>query len=106
MSDRIVVTGGLGFIGAALIRHLVGHGADIVNIDARTYAADDRRLAGIDDRVVTMTTDVSSEECRAIILRERPRAIVHLAAETHVTRSEIEPDRFFRTNVEIGRAHV
>ena len=100
MSDRIVVTGGLGFIGAALVRHLVARGQDLVNIDAHTYAGDERRLAMVGDRVTTVTADVASEDCRQVIAGERPRAVVHLAAETHVTRSETDADRFFVTNVE------
>ena len=95
------MTGGLGFIGAALIRNLVANDVDILNIDCKTYAADDRRLNKVQKgRAETVVLDVASDACREVIRRERPRAIVHLAAETHVTRSEKDPERFSATNVD------
>lgn len=97
MSD-VVVTGGLGFIGAALVRRLVAMGKDVVNVDLDTYAGDARRLE--DASVRTERVDVASDDIETLVGDVAPQAIVHLAAETHVTRSESDPDRFFITNVE------
>ena len=101
MQGRIVVTGGLGFIGSAVVRRLAGRGLSVVNLDARTYAADDRRLDGapaVETRVVDVATDPLEEHFAGA------SAVVHLAAETHVTRSEHDEEAFFRTNVEGTRA--
>ena len=98
MSDKILVTGGLGFIGAAFIRHLSHSGREVVNADLDTYAGDARRLEGTTVR--TERVDVASEDFETLVGDIGPSAIVHLAAESHVTRSETEPDRFFKTNVE------
>ncbi len=98
VTDRILVTGGLGFIGSAFIRRLVHAGQDIVNIDLDTYAGDVRRLEGADVR--TERVDVASYDLGRLVRDLAPSAIVHLAAESHVTRSETDAGRFFATNVE------
>ena len=98
VTDRILVTGGLGFIGAAFVRSLVARGADVLNVDLDTYAGDARRLEAIEVR--TEHADVASERMDSIVGDFAPRAIVHLAAESHVTRSESDPDVFFTTNVD------
>lgn len=101
MSDSIVVTGGLGFIGSAFIRRALARGTSIVNVDAETYAADRSRVAGVaDDHLVTHTLEVTDEGFGDLIARERPAAIVHFAAETHVTRSETDPQAFFSSNLD------
>ena len=95
--DRLLVTGGCGFIGANFIRRWSG--GHVVNLDALTYAGDARRLAGADCRSVT--ADVADAEAvRALIAEVRPDAVIHFAAETHVTRSEDAAETFYRTNVE------
>ena len=93
----MMVTGGLGFIGSAFLR-LAARDASTVNVDAFTYAADPRRLEGLDVR--TERLDVADAGLRSVVDSHRPRVIVHFAAESHVTRSESGPDVFFRTNVE------
>ena len=99
--DRLLVTGGCGFIGANFIRRWSG--GHVVNLDALTYAGDARRLAGADCRSVT--ADVADAEAvRALIAEVRPDAVIHFAAETHVTRSEDAAETFYRTNVEGTRA--
>ena len=72
----------------------------MVNVDACTYAGDPRRLAGVGDAVETIRADVADQAFTDIVASSRPDVIVHFAAESHVTRSESAPDRFFHTNVE------
>ena len=72
----------------------------MVNVDACTYAGDPRRLAGLAEAVETIRADVADQAFTDIVVRSRPDVIVHFAAESHVTRSESAPDRFFHTNVE------
>lgn len=98
---KVIVTGGLGFIGSAFTRRLVSEGVDVVVVDVGTYAADSRRLESLGNnapRVLAM--DVADAELPAVLKSERPGVIVHFAADSHVTRSERDPDRFFRTNVQ------
>lgn len=98
MTQPLLVTGGLGFIGAAFIRRCSASGMQIVNVDLDTYAGDIRRLEGLN--LPTRAADVAGDTLDRLIEEARPSAIVHLAAETHVTRSENDPQRFFATNVE------
>ena len=105
MSERVLVTGGLGFIGSAFVRHLAREGREVVNVDAGTYAADEQRIAEAvrclgDHRIRTSRIDVASPAFAEFVRRERPSLIVHLAAETHVTRSEWDEERFTHSNVE------
>ena len=101
MSDRILVTGGLGFIGSAFIRHTVRSGRRILNIDAHTYAADLRRLETVDPGSLdTYRLDVSDDALLEVVEQENPEVIVHFAAESHVTRSEQSPDAFYHSNVQ------
>jgi dTDP-glucose 4,6-dehydratase len=101
VSGRTVVTGGLGFIGSELVRSLTADGQAVVNVDLDTYAGDSRRLASVaPDMVETVILDVASPQLAELIAAERPSQIFHLAAETHVTRSEGAAETFFHANVE------
>lgn len=102
MSRDVLVTGGLGFIGAAFVHRLASTGRSVVNVDAGTYAADRARLGDLDAE--THLLDVRDPAVAELIGSKRPETIVHFAAETHVTRSEIDEERFFSTNVEGTRA--
>ncbi|MDX6592229.1 MAG: dTDP-glucose 4,6-dehydratase [Gaiellales bacterium] len=96
----MLVTGGLGFIGSALVRALTSSGQDVLNVDLETYAGDHRRLAGAGPgRVETLCVDLVDAGFTDVVAGERPKLIIHLAAETHVTRSEGAEDVFFRSNV-------
>ena len=101
MSGRVLVTGGLGFIGSAFVRALAADGRRVLNVDLDTYAGDERRIAGVGDGMVeTVRLDVASPALAGIVREERPALVVHFAAESHVTRSEDAPEVFFHANVE------
>ena len=100
-----MLTGALGFIGSALALALADHHR-LLNLDVCTYAGDPLRLAELPAGAVrTLEVDVAEPaDVEAAVAAHRPQAIVHLAAESHVTRSERDPDVFYRTNVEGTRA--
>jgi dTDP-glucose 4,6-dehydratase len=101
VSGRLLVTGGSGFIGSAFVRAVAADGVRVLNLDAGTYAADERRLAQAPAGAVeTVRADIRGDDLARLVARERPRAIVHFAAESHVTRSETDADGFFAVNVE------
>ena len=105
MSGRVLVTGGLGFIGSAFVRALTADGEPVLNVDLDTYAGDERRVAGAPPGLVeTVRADVASPEVEALVRGEQPSLIVHFAAESHVTRSEDAPEVFFHANVAGTRA--
>ena len=100
---KIMVTGGSGFIGSAVCRHLVldlGH--DVVNVDKMTYAATEGSTAMLTgnpryrfDRLDIIDRDAM----RAVMERESVDAVMHLAAESHVDRSIDGPGAFIETNI-------
>jgi dTDP-glucose 4,6-dehydratase len=99
--SRIVVTGGLGFIGSAFVRAVAADDEPVLNVDLDTYAGDVRRLAGIPDGLVeTVRMDVAGDGFAELVAGEQPQLIVHFAAESHVTRSEDADGAFFHSNVE------
>lgn len=100
--SAILVTGGAGFIGSALIRHLIAQtGVNVVNVDRLTYASNPQSLAQLDrSRYVFEQVDIcDGPDLRRVFDAYKPHAVVHLAAETHVDRSIEDPDVFLRTNV-------
>ncbi|MDB5696993.1 MAG: dTDP-glucose 4,6-dehydratase [Sphingomonas bacterium] len=100
---RILVTGGAGFIGSALIRHLIEEsGHEVLNFDKLTYAGTLSTVATVaqSDRYRFVQGDVcDAEAVRAAIASFRPDVITHLAAESHVDRSIDGPGAFIQTNV-------
>ena len=105
MNAGLMVTGGYGFLGSTFLRRAMSKGQPAVNVDVGTYAADQRRLpAGRGSRgtadLRTEHIDVVSDAFVSLVRRLRPRAIVHFAAQTHVTRSENDADAFEYANVE------
>ena len=102
--DRIVlVTGGAGFIGSALCRHLIRGGRTrIINLDKLTYAGSLSALTAIErsPRYRFVRGDIADTGLVAALLKEeRVDAIMHLAAESHVDRSIAAPDIFIETNI-------
>ena len=100
---RILVTGGAGFIGSALVRHLIRNTAhEVLNFDALTYAGTLSALAPVadDPRYRFVRADVRDAVAVTRAIREfRPQVIIHLAAESHVDRSLDGPAAFVETNV-------
>ena len=100
---KILVTGGLGFIGSALIRHLIANTKHkILNIDNETYAAMPEALAQIenDEDYAFEKIDITSEKSlKQAFTIFKPDAVIHLAAESHVDRSIDAPAEFMKTNI-------
>ena len=100
--SKILVTGGAGFIGGAVCRHLIASGAAVVNFDKLTYAASPASLSEIEgsNRYTFVQGDVADREAvRAVFETHRPDAVMHLAAESHVDRSIDGAEPFITTNV-------
>lgn len=99
---RILVTGGCGFIGSALVRRLVADGHEVLNIDAMTYAGDPRSVADVADAETYFFRKVDIADTEAVAAAFSafdPNRVFHLAAESHVDRSIDGPGIFIRTNV-------
>lgn len=100
---RVLVTGGAGFIGSALVRHLIENSAhDVLNFDKLTYAGTLTAIADIahNPRYRFVKGDVCDPAVVADTLASfQPDAITHLAAESHVDRSIDAPDAFIQTNL-------
>lgn len=100
---KILVTGGAGFIGSALIRHLIREtGEEVVNLDKLTYASSLTSLEEVeqDSRYCFEQIDICDHaELVHLLTSHRPDAVMHLAAESHVDRSIDGPGDFIQTNV-------
>ncbi len=99
---KIIVTGGAGFIGSAVIRQAISDGHNVINIDCLTYAANLNSLASVADNpnYVFEKLDINDGAAMMTLFeRHAPDAIMHLAAESHVDRSIDNPGTFIQTNV-------
>ena len=99
---KILVTGGAGFIGSAVVRQAIGQGHSVVNVDALTYAACLENLASVekDPAYAFEHADIRDGAAMSRIMEQhRPDKIMHLAAESHVDRSIDGPGAFVETNV-------
>ena len=100
---KLLVTGGAGFIGSALIRYLVGEtGNEVVNLDKLTYAGNLDSLSSVSDspRYAFEQADICERESLdKIFSTHQPDAVIHLAAESHVDRSIDGPGDFIQTNL-------
>lgn len=99
---KLLVTGGAGFIGSAVVRLAVSRGHSVVNLDALTYAACEQNVASVADSPL-YTFEKADIRDRAALDRildlHKPDAVMHLAAESHVDRSIDGPGDFVLTNV-------
>ena len=100
---KILVTGGAGFIGSAVIRHIIFNTADtVINVDKLTYAGNLESLTEIEnsDRYSFCQTDICDRSALDKIFTEhQPDVVMHLAAESHVDRSIDGPAEFIETNI-------
>tara|TARA_B100001063_G_scaffold73711_1_gene67918 strand:+ start:2771 stop:3859 length:1089 start_codon:yes stop_codon:yes gene_type:complete len=100
---KILVTGGAGFIGSAVIRHIIENTQDsVINLDKLTYAGNLESLEGVanSNRYSFEQVDIcDSAELKRVFAEHQPDAIMHLAAESHVDRSIDGPAAFIETNI-------
>src|SRR5690606_16251897 len=99
----ILVTGGAGFIGSAVVRHIIGNTNDeVVNLDKLTYAGNLESLAEVSEnpRYAFEKVDICNRAAVDRVFRDhKPDAVMHLAAESHVDRSIDGPAVFIETNI-------
>ncbi|HAS6173795.1 TPA: dTDP-glucose 4,6-dehydratase [Vibrio vulnificus] len=100
---KILVTGGAGFIGSAVIRHIINHTQDsVVNLDKLTYAGNLESLSDVaeNSRYAFEQVDICDRaELDRVFAQYKPDAVMHLAAESHVDRSIDGPAAFIETNI-------
>ena len=112
---KLLVTGGAGFIGSAVVRQAVARGHEVVNLDALTYAANPANVATVaGSNLYSFEQADIRDRARLdqVFDTHRPDAVMHLAAESHVDRSIDGPSDFIETNItgtfnmlEAARAH-
>ncbi|GHV52994.1 hypothetical protein FACS1894216_10160 [Synergistales bacterium] len=98
----ILITGGAGFIGSNLVKYALANGYKVVNLDRLTYAGNLSSLASViesPEHVFAEGDICDAPLLEALFRAHQPRAVMHLAAESHVDRSIDGPDDFIRTNV-------
>jgi dTDP-glucose 4,6-dehydratase len=100
---KFLITGGAGFIGSAVIRHLINDSNfEVINLDKLTYAGNQDSLLGVDssNRYQFVQADIcDSAAVKEIIADVKPNILMHLAAESHVDRSIDGPSEFIQTNI-------
>ncbi len=102
MNKRLLVTGGAGFIGSAVVRQAIGSGYSVINLDALTYAGNlnnVEEVAGSPSYIFEHADICDREALERIFSVHKPDAVMHLAAESHVDRSISGPSAFMETNV-------
>ena len=102
MTERLLVTGGAGFIGSAVVRLLVGKGMRVINVDKLTYAGNLDSLRSVADapNYRFCQADIGdAPRILELLAQEQVDAVMHLAAESHVDRSIDAPGVFVETNV-------
>lgn len=112
---KVLITGGAGFIGSAVVRRAVAEGLEVVNLDVLSYSANLENVASVADSPLYAFEQADicdAERVKAIFAKHRPDAVMHLAAESHNDRAIDGPLDFVRSNVmgtavllEAARAH-
>lgn len=105
---KLLITGGCGFIGSAVVRTAIARGHSVINLDALTYAANPANLASVERSDAYTFQHADLRNYRAVwqaFADHAPNAVIHLAAETHVDRSIDRPGIFVETNVD-GTANL
>ncbi len=102
-SIKLLITGGAGFIGSAVIRHIINNtNHSVVNVDKLTYAGNLESLESIEDdaRYAFEQVDIcDANEIKRVFNKHQPDIVMHLAAESHVDRSIDGPGEFIQTNI-------
>lgn len=99
---KILITGGAGFIGSAVVRQAIHEGHEVINVDALTYAACLENVSSVasSPKYNFVKADICDGPAMANIFEEhQPDSVMHLAAESHVDRSIDGPGAFIRTNI-------
>ena len=103
MNKKFLITGGAGFIGSAVIRHIINNtGHSVVNVDKLTYAGNLESLSAIEDdaRYTFEQVDIcNANEVARVLNEHQPDILMHLAAESHVDKSIDGPGEFIQTNI-------
>src|SRR3989338_280475 len=103
LKNKILITGGAGFIGSAIVRYLIFYtNSKVINIDKLTYAANLSALKSVrnHERYCFEQIDICDlVSIREIFLKYKPNSVIHLAAESHVDRSIKNSDVFIQTNI-------
>ncbi len=103
MTKKLLITGGAGFIGSAVIRHIINNtNHSVVNVDKLTYAGNLESLITVEnnDRYTFEQVDIChTNEIKRLLNEHQPDIIMHLAAESHVDRSIDGPEEFIQTNI-------
>ena len=102
-SKKLLITGGAGFIGSAVIRHIIDNtNHSVINVDKLTYAGNLESLMTVEDHVNYVFEQVDicdGDAIKRVFNEHQPDIVMHLAAESHVDRSIDEPGEFIQTNI-------
>ena len=103
--QKIIVTGGLGFIGSNLIELLLDNNFYVINIDKATYSSNFYNTKNFKKNYKYIKLDISNKKLYPLLLKYKPSCIFNLAAETHVDRSIDSPESFIKSNI-IGTYNI